>query len=162
MDWDALERLKAAGNVLTRTFHLSGYESMYTAYLAAGIVAKNADPNYDLTMADDTGATKAVHDDAYSYPVDWKAAILDPIQTTAAAGGSSNTYKVPSYAIEVEQGQYDESTAGTDAVFANAAVSDTGNRSGADGRLDGSGGQTGGGTGGGTSPGGGTDSGGGT
>ena len=121
MTRDTVDKLKADRALVTRTFHLSGYETFYTLMLNEAFrqtVNGNGDPTLGAGL---TGVYKAVFDDAKSTlkPAQFQA-VLDRFSSGSAASApvfKEHTVYRMDYATK-----FDDSTAGTDTGFTSLPV----------------------------------------
>jgi prepilin-type N-terminal cleavage/methylation domain-containing protein len=112
MRTDAIEELKKDGTVLSRNFHLSGYESQYTAMLFEGTQkVKGGTPPANL----EPPVVKAVHDDASKS----NNPLVDTIST--GVGTVPSQAFVPSPGLTtLSTAPFDDNTAGKDTHFAKS------------------------------------------
>jgi prepilin-type N-terminal cleavage/methylation domain-containing protein len=121
MSQDTVDRLRADRALVSRTFHLSGYETFYTLILNEAFrLAVNAGNN-PTQPSGLTGVYKAVYDDARSLlPAARFQAVLNRFQT-GSASSSPNFKDVNLYKMDWAA-KFDDNTAGTDKFFTNLPV----------------------------------------
>lgn len=99
MEYRVISRLREEGSIVSRTYHLVGYESFYTAILYEAIRTGNR-----------SGVHGAVYTDAYANNPDEAAAIAARI-----AGGASSAVVVPNDVFVIQTSfAFQDSTAATD------------------------------------------------
>lgn len=117
---EAIQKLKEDGTVLTRVYHLSGFESQYTSNLQTGLAETKKDGQPGNPAVIDDPVVKAIVTDAQQQMPQQTEALLDAIDEGTAP--AQHAYVPPPDLVKVENTLLNETVEETytDTTFANA------------------------------------------
>lgn len=101
-----LDRLAEQGDIVTRTYHLVGYESFYTSVLFSGLQSGNSSGYENLS---DLEAAVVNHARQNAPPQ-----MFANVNTAASGGGGSSSYLLPKESFSVEYNRKHDDTVDTD------------------------------------------------
>ncbi len=109
MDYGTMMRLRKEGSIVSRTFHLVGYESFYTSVLFAGLQKQKGNGNTYTGLDDLTAAV--IQDAKTNAP----GGLLANIEAQVGAGSSPPTHYIPTEVFAIEANtKFEDKTAAKD------------------------------------------------